>query len=524
MMIKKYTVTPIKLYLFLALFCFAVAAYIALRYAHQLPLDMYSFRQTQTALTSYWLVQNGFGLAYETPVAGPPWSIPFEFPIYQYLVALASQFLGIALDVSGRVVSFIFLALCLVPAWSITKKLHFPSAVFYIFTALLFSSPLYLYWGRTFMIETAAVFFSVAAINYFLDILHENATLLSKLLYVLCMVCAILQKATTGLPILFLFCVIYVFQHLQNKKSIFSFIRSKQCIAGVIYFAVPLAIGIVWTLYTDHIKELNTLGAGLTSHALSKWNWGTLHQRLSADLYVEVIWKRIFQQNLASVLGVLIFLYPVFAKIKIRIKRVIFICCMMGLLPLFLFPNLHIIHSYYQAANVIFFIYAIAVLLGCMAEEGIATPKVVDKSPSPLWIILITLLMVVSNYFYFFKKGSFDATKMEYTQANSHDYAVAAVIKKELPQEKYVVIFGNDWSSSIAYLSQRKSFTVPAFFKYYKEIVLHPEQFFEKDTLGAVVLCPPLESPTHEDLVHWSGARNWQIREVYGCYIALPAK
>ncbi len=153
----------------LAAVCFAYALYIAVRYAGQAPLDFYSFRQTQTALTAYWLGQNGFSLAYETPVAGPPWSIPFEFPLYQYLVALVSQASHISLDASGRLVSFLFLVLCLVPARAITRNLKLSDSAFYIFAALLMSSPLYLYWGRTFMIETATLFFSIAGIKYFIE-------------------------------------------------------------------------------------------------------------------------------------------------------------------------------------------------------------------------------------------------------------------------------------------------------------------------------------------------------------------
>ena len=51
-------------------------------------LDFYAFRQTQTALSAYWLWHDGFRLAYETPVLGAPWAIPYEFPLYQWLVAL----------------------------------------------------------------------------------------------------------------------------------------------------------------------------------------------------------------------------------------------------------------------------------------------------------------------------------------------------------------------------------------------------------------------------------------------------
>ena len=51
-------------------------------------LDQHGFRQTQTAISTYYLLQGSPWLAYETTVLGFPWSIPMEFPLYQWLVAL----------------------------------------------------------------------------------------------------------------------------------------------------------------------------------------------------------------------------------------------------------------------------------------------------------------------------------------------------------------------------------------------------------------------------------------------------
>ena len=145
------------------------ASYLALRFAAQPLLDEHSFRQTQTALTSYWFIQEGFKLAYQTPVAGYPWSIPFEFPIYQIIVSYLTKVFNLSLDLTGRLTSYAFLLLSLFPVKSITKKLNLPSSVFKFFVAIVFSMPIYMYWGRNFMIETAALFFSIVSIKYFLD-------------------------------------------------------------------------------------------------------------------------------------------------------------------------------------------------------------------------------------------------------------------------------------------------------------------------------------------------------------------
>jgi hypothetical protein len=73
-----------------SIFILAYSIGMAIKYSGQPILDWYTFRQTQTALTSYWMCHGGFKLAYETPVGGYPWALPLEFPLYQYLVAKLS--------------------------------------------------------------------------------------------------------------------------------------------------------------------------------------------------------------------------------------------------------------------------------------------------------------------------------------------------------------------------------------------------------------------------------------------------
>ena len=98
------------------------ATVVAVRYVGQPLLEAHAFRQTQTALTAFWMMRNGWHLAYETPVAGYPWPIPFEFPLYQALVALVAKLARLPLDPVGRMVSFAFLAGCAWPAAGIARR------------------------------------------------------------------------------------------------------------------------------------------------------------------------------------------------------------------------------------------------------------------------------------------------------------------------------------------------------------------------------------------------------------------
>src|SRR5450759_1816213 len=108
---------------FLSLFVLIAGCHIPL-------LDQHSFRQTQTAISTYWLLHGGNWLAYETPVLGSPWAIPFEFPLYQWIVALTSSILPISLDNVGRIVSYIFQVCCLAPLYVLFRTYNLSRQAF----------------------------------------------------------------------------------------------------------------------------------------------------------------------------------------------------------------------------------------------------------------------------------------------------------------------------------------------------------------------------------------------------------
>ena len=64
------------------------------------------FRQAQTALSAHFIqLENNFSPAYPTPVLGKPWSVPMEFPLYQWTVVAVSNLTGLELTKAGRLVS-----------------------------------------------------------------------------------------------------------------------------------------------------------------------------------------------------------------------------------------------------------------------------------------------------------------------------------------------------------------------------------------------------------------------------------
>jgi hypothetical protein len=122
-------------------------------------LDMQVFRQSQTALSVSTLPVGGPWIAYETPVLGAPWAIPFESPTYQWIVALVCHFTGLSVNQAGRLVSYVFFLATLLPIWMLVRAARADISAFLLFAILYVLSPIYLFWGHSVMIETTAVFF-----------------------------------------------------------------------------------------------------------------------------------------------------------------------------------------------------------------------------------------------------------------------------------------------------------------------------------------------------------------------------
>ena len=81
------------------------------------------YRQAQTALSAYFIKEDGdFSLAYPTPVLGKPWSIPMEFPLYQWTVVGVSELTGWGITLSGRLVSIACFYLMLPAVWLLLAR------------------------------------------------------------------------------------------------------------------------------------------------------------------------------------------------------------------------------------------------------------------------------------------------------------------------------------------------------------------------------------------------------------------
>ena len=249
------------------LFILTLVQVIAILWLHWgMPLaSQHAFREAETADTVYWMLHGGPLIAYQTPVMGAPWQIPFEFPTFQWVVAGVVYATGMALDNAGRLVSVLFLLGSLVPLAGLAARHDVDK---YVLGALFLGAPVYLYWGTGFLIETCVLFLCLM----FLWMVEEQRWTLALSFAVL--------SAVTKLP---------VFLPFAGLAMVLMWRRWT-----VLSVGIALMCGLVWTQYTDHLKAQNPLSAVLVSSqpAQRTHDFGTLRQRLSPEI-PETTWASI---------------------------------------------------------------------------------------------------------------------------------------------------------------------------------------------------------------------------------------
>ncbi|SDG62157.1 phospholipid carrier-dependent glycosyltransferase [Thalassobaculum litoreum] len=421
-------------------------------------LDSFGFRQAQTAISAFYMLKDGIALDYQTPVLGQPWSIPFEFPSYQILTALVAS-LGISVDIAGRVVSYGFFVACLLPLRSILLSLGFRQEAFHIVATLFLSSSLYVFWSRTVMIESAALFFCVLWLMLVLRyIFAEMSSARSMAWTVVGALVAgtlgVLTKATTFPAFCVVGCLFALLQLWRKfagrkERGSVDWLRAITPFGMTLAMClIPIALGTLWVGYTDAIKSLNPYGALLTSQALAGWNFGTLEQRVS-----EAFWGTVVGRTLPEALGYGVWLAPlvvVAAMIVGRVSAPIIIFMLGFLTPLVVFTNLHAVHNYYQYANGVFLILALGSAIAALAQDY-SRPLAAG----------LGVIFVAGNVTLFWS-DYLPLLRVDWQQ--NETIQIAQKVQDHTPPDSGLVLIGADWSSEIPYYSQRRMLALAAWF------------------------------------------------------------
>ena len=409
----------------------------------------HDFRQSQTAIVVQRFFIDGFDpIHYQIPVFGEPWSLPFEFPIYQMLLYLIMSLLGfVDITICGRLFSIVVFMISSVILHVLVKELTNEriadvSALVYLF------SPYDLFWSRALLIDYLSVLFALVYVLLFFYYLKKG-----KFIYVvtgvLFGVLAYLQKASTMFPYVVFLTLIIIdgmisIYRLSTEKQFFKWLINdvKSKLSGyiciVILAVVPVIPVVFWDRYADGIKSNgNCFYRSLLSDNLTNWYYGTIEQRLNLSE-----WSRILQ-FICSLCGgtmVLLILLATYIAVKEKkyLKIFLFAAVSCFSAPLILF-NLYAIHSYYYIA--ITPVFSLLV--------GIALYEVV----SAIWCRrLLAGIFVTAICMWVFQSPYIKDTYYSYDFFDRGIY----LIEQLTTDEDQIIYAEGDWNPRVFYTIERK--------------------------------------------------------------------
>ncbi len=395
------------------------------------------YRQAQTALSAYWIgVEHNFSLAYPTPVLGKPWSIPMEFPLYQWTVAAVSRLTGLELVKSGRVVSEICFYLTLPAILLLLARWRVAPDHRWLVLAVVVTCPLYIFYTRAFLMETMALMFSV-----WFWVAFERAVIGRSrgwLLLAMSMgMGAGLVKVTTFLvyllPVAGWALIRLWAGRKENWKADLGWM-----VAAV---AVPFAATLWWMDFADATKALNPLAGFLQSENLQSFTWGTWTARFSYEGWASK--GRMLRDSLTWLPAVGICLLAAAASTETRRRwREVGVCGAAFIAPLVIFPVLYALHEYYFIANTLLLLLAMGLALVALAE-----------SSWPRWLVATIVLLVVGG-----QAGRYLIHYYPTQKLISHGGDGLSLSLRTLTRpEEYVIVTGQDWNSMTAFYAQRRA-------------------------------------------------------------------
>lgn len=396
------------------------------------------FRQAQTALTARFMQHDSnYTLAYPTPVLGRPWSIPMEFPLYQWTVVGLSRATGLPLIQAGRAVSLACFYGALAALFPLLGRLGLAPARRLVVMGLLLTCPLYIFYARGFLIETMVLMFSLWFLVAFGRMI--TAPTLGRLAVVAGLgVLAGLVKVTTFTVFLLPAGGWTVGEMLRQNATAGGRGVARTAGWGLAAILPAIIVTACWTRLADAIKAANSSAAFVQSGNLIDFNFGTSAIRFSAAT-LGAHWTNLSHNIAGPVLLVAAAL--LLGTVSRRWWRPALACLGCYLAPLVIFPLLYARHDYYAVAN--------AVLL--LGAAGLAVAGAGELRPRWLpWVILAGLHAT--------QVWTYRQTYLEVQRAPSPGGSdMTHAINLMTDPDEEIVVAGYDWDSSLPFYSDRRA-------------------------------------------------------------------
>lgn len=394
------------------------------------------FRQAQTAISAHFIqIEDNFSLAYPTPVLGQPWSIPLEFPLYQWTTVVVSNLTGLGLTKAGRLVGIGCFYLCLPALWLLLARWRVAAEHRWVVLALVVAAPFHLFYARAFLIETMALMFALWFwVGFERAVTGRHAGWLA--LAVVMGVGAGLVKVTT-FAVYLLPAGAWALQRLWARRRDGQWKADLAWMGGIVILPLWASVGWVW--WADATKALNPMADFLNSQQVSWFTLGTTESRLSPELWAAK-WEMVIGGLTAPVV---LFGGLVLALLVVRARwREVVGCLLWFALPLAVFPELYARHAYYFMANSVLLFLALGLGLVALLESRV--PRLITG-----FLLVAVLAGQVSGYLARYYP--------EQSEISPGGDALTQSLRDLTAPDEYLIVAGHDWNSMLPYYARRRA-------------------------------------------------------------------
>ncbi|WP_221030339.1 ArnT family glycosyltransferase [Actomonas aquatica] len=406
-------------------------------------LPGHEFRQAQTAISATFIArEDNYSLAYPTPLFGPPWSIPMEFPLYQWGTAWLSTHTDWSVVESGRALNLACFYLSLVGLVLLLRELRPRETIGrWLAPTLLLCSPVYLFFTRAVLIESMALMFSVWFLWAFARMCHRSSLSWAVVASVLGGLAA-LVKVTTFMAWCGAAALGGILWSWQQWRAAGWAAWRRTLWLGTVTAVLPGGLTVWWLRTADAIKATSPGGSWLQSENLRSFNLGTWADRTNPTTWAEAATNAARAVSPAwIILAVAVAATALAWRRRDRwpwIALAWFIAVPVG------FPILYSYHDYYFYANGIALLTAAA---WCLA--GLQNLRHRLRYAAPLLLIAVCAAQL-HGYIR-------DYREIQLVDSPGGTL-VTALIREKLPTDSVLIVLGDDWAASIPFYADRRAF------------------------------------------------------------------
>ena len=416
----------------------AVVMAVSLRWpTMNFPLsEAFAFRQMQTTLMIREYMEGGLFQLSPLPLLGPPWQVPLEFPLFQWIAAIGGNLSGASPQIAGRMTALFFFLVSAALVAVLATRMFSQLAGFIGFILFLFL-PFGWQWGNAPLIEflaTAAVLLSVLLVMWWVE---RRSWWLIVVLSLSISVLFLVKITTAVVWVVPILLVALVWQNSGVGWKRESLRRWPLVIA----LGVAGVAGLTWTRFSDGYKSDNQFTEFLTSDSLTSWTFGSVDQRIDT-----ANWSIISQYG-DSIYGALLvfFVLMIVATAFWRCKLITIGFASTLLIGPLVFINLYYMHGYYLAA-----VYPAVVLVMAAGIAGAMKYVSVDSARSAVAGLSVFALLSLA---WLSPEGQLVSQR---STVGLYQFPLASELAENTPIRAGIITVGCDWDPAYFYLSGRK--------------------------------------------------------------------